>query len=67
MKFSHILCFVAVSTTSAFTFVNHVTLRSSRSASFVQMSDDVTEKAPDGAKVCLVTGSSRGVYNVTSF
>lgn len=61
MKFSHILCFLALSTTSAFTSVNHVTIHSSRSPSLVQMSDDSPDKINDDAKVCLITGSSRGI------
>lgn len=62
MKLSPILHFVAVSSSFAFTSVNHVTLLASRNPSFtLQMSDDVADKTTeDDFKICLVTGSSRG-------
>lgn len=66
MNLNHVLHLLAVSSCLAFTSVNHATLHAYRNPSFpLKMSGEVTEKTTeDDSKVCLITGSSRGMYLV---
>jgi len=68
MNLSHIIHFLAVTSSLAFTTVDHVTLQALRNPSVaLQMSDEAKSSVDDGSKVCLVTGSSRGIGKCIAF
>ena len=64
MNLNHILHLLAISSSLAFTSVNHAMLHASQSSPFsLKLSSEVTDgTSEDDMKVCLITGSSQGMY-----